>query len=407
MKKLTDILSRVVDFGALAIVVLAPSQISLKISKAWLSPVDPLVWLTAVAWLTSVVLNRRWRDFRLPPLAAWVFVGLAVISAATTSFSPKSGKEIFKFIEYFIAAYVVLASVTSAPGRLRRVADLFLGMATVVIAIGAAQYLMPKVPDFLVRATFGNRNVLGGYLSMALPLAAGLLFYDTSRIRKAWYLVILVTGLAIILSGASLLAIAVACVAVAAVRSSRAAVVTAALLAVFATVVVPALPRQKNGVLMNSVRIYNDDAQPSNRYPEWDAALHLIGDKPWFGVGPGRYQDNIGTYFGSLPDAPSEKAEADSENLYLVTAASMGVFGLAAFAALLCGFGARAVRAWASATDPWTRGLAIGLAGSLIGYAINSIWSPMLVRGIGIPLVVLFAMIHGLGSQAPSADRSS
>jgi len=44
-------------------------------------------------------------------------------------------------------------------------------------------------------------------------------------------------------------------------------------------------------------------------------------------------------------------------------------------------------------------GLALGVAGALLGFAICCIWSPLLVRGIGVPLAMILAF-------AALADRA-
>jgi hypothetical protein len=90
--------------------------------------------------------------------------------------------------------------------------------------------------------------------------------------------------------------------------------------------------------------------------------------------------------------SPVGKAEDDSQNLYLVLASSTGFAGLAAYLGMLGFFGVSALRRFVAAADPFERGLALGLAGSCLAFAVNSLWSPLLVRGIGIPLALVFAL---------------
>jgi len=138
----------------------------------------------------------------------------------------------------------------------------------------------------------------------------------------------------------------------------------------------------------------------SLRYTEWQAAMVMIAENPWRGVGLGNYQDNIGGYFGVLP-RPTGKVEADSENLYLVIASSAGLLGLAAFLGMLLTFGLKAARQAFVLSEPRDRGMALGLLGAILGFSICSIWNPLLVRGIGIPLAIVFALTCVLDRQAP------
>jgi ABC-type uncharacterized transport system permease subunit len=64
---------------------------------------------------------------------------------------------------------------------------------------------------------------------------------------------------------------------------------------------------------------------------------------------------------------------------------------------MLLWFWARAAACAFAARDPWLRGAAAGLAGSVLAFAVNSVWSPLLVRGIGVPLAVVFGLIAALG----------
>ena len=45
------------------------------------------------------------------------------------------------------------------------------------------------------------------------------------------------------------------------------------------------------------------------------------------------------------------------------------------------------------------RAIGLGGFGSVLAFAINSLWSPLLVRGIGVPLVFILALIASLRSN--------
>jgi putative inorganic carbon (HCO3(-)) transporter len=166
----------------------------------------------------------------------------------------------------------------------------------------------------------------------------------------------------------------------------------AVLLFLLAFLVLQHLPRGNLEVQKESVELFNADGDMGRRYPEWQAAVEMIREHPLLGVGSGCYQEKIGTFYGTIPIVPGSAAQADTQNLYLVLAASIGLPGLVAFLGLLLGAGAAAARKAVLAADTRSNGLFLGVAGSVAAFAVNSIWSPLLVRGIGIPLVFILAL---------------
>jgi O-antigen ligase len=319
----------------------------------------------------------------------WSFLAVAVLSATRAIHPAKSAKDVFQFVEYFVVTFMLFAGAPNRE-RLRRLVDVFLVAASVVILLAAIQYLSPNVVDFKVRATFANRNVLGGYLALLIPLLGGLVLYEACWWRRVWMGAMAAAGLLVTLSGGALLAIVVALAVVAMLRGSAAFAVVAAVLIAGCVWGLPHLPRSNDVVLNESVRLFNDNNEVSLRYTEWQAAMVMTAENPLLGVGMGNYQDNIGGYFGVLP-RPTGVVEHDSENLYLVLASSVGLPGLACWLGVLLTFGIRALRAFFAQRDGFEKGLALGLAGAILSFAICCIWTPLLVRGIGIQLAVLFA----------------
>ncbi len=390
MTRFIELLRRMAWFGLLAIVIVSPTQYAFEVRpKTFLSVADPLIWGVFAVWLLAVVRTPAPRRLCLPPLMAGAFILLGALSAKGAVAPLKSIKDIIQFAEYFVAAYMLAANVPDR-AQVRRLLDVFLVVGTVVVLVGVGQYLVPGVKDFKVAGTFGNRNVFGGYLALVVPLMAGVALFETCGWRRVWLWSVVALALLVTLSGGALIAVAVALTVVATVRGRTAfAAVTAALI-ILTIVVLPRLPRQNAAVLNDSVRLFNDANEVSLRYTEWQAATVMIAENPWLGVGLGNYQDNIGGYFGVLP-RPTGVVEHDSENLYMVLAGSVGLPGLACFLGLLFTFGVSAVRRFAGAVEPRDKGLALGVAGALLAYAICCLWSPLLVRGIGAPLAVLCA----------------
>ena len=410
------IIPRLVWFGMLAIVVVSPTQYGVQLAKnTYVSVVDPLVWLVFGLWILGNTIQRRFPETdttvnsahhpasRCPPLMVVLFILIAALSLSRAIHPLKGVKDILQLIEYFVAAFTLFAHIPDRQ-RLQRVTDIFLIVASAVILLGVVQYLLPDIPDFKVRSSFGNRNVFGGYMALVVPFMAGIALYEPSIWRRVWMLTMVTLALLITLSGGALIAITLTLAVLCAMRGKPAFITFSTLFIVIVVLILPRLPRHNDVVLDQSIRLFNDNNEVSLRYTEWQAAMVMISEHPWLGVGLGNYQDNIGGYFGILP-RPTGVVEHDSENLYLVLASSTGLPGLAAFLGILLTFAIMASRQFFSPADPHDRGLALGLLGSILSFALCGIWHPLLVRGLGIPLTIMFALAFLLDHSSTSASK--
>jgi O-antigen ligase len=396
VKNISPILKKLLVIGVFAILAISPTQYAIEIrEKMYLSAVDPAVW--GVFLLLLVCFAMRLVRLRPPSLFGSLLILVVGLSAMKTSNRMSSFKELFQVVEYFAVAYMLFAFLISDPKRRTAAVYVFAGIGTVIVFLALIQYLRPGLSSLEVAGTFGNRNVLGGYMALLLPLMVGLMLYEKNRVRLVWYAATVTVGLLVNLSGGSVMGVLVALAIVVMLRGRLvfAGLTVLLLLAVF--VVVPLLPRDNAEVLRESVHLFDDDGNVSPRYTEWQAAAAMTQRNPVLGVGAGNYQENIGMHYGILPD-PIGATESDTQNLYMVTASSIGLIGLAAFMGLLCYSGAAAIRQYGRAETDFDRGLAVGLLGSVVAFSIACIWSPLLVRGISIPLVFVLCLADHCGA---------
>ena len=399
-------LLRLLLVGCLAVIVVSPTQFSVEVAPGvHVTPADPLVWIVFAMW-AAVMLRRSGlkligNSLRLLSPLVLVFLLLAALSSVRATHRLSAYKDIFQFVEYFVAALLAFSICRDAALR-RTAASVFLVVATVIVVIAQAQYWMPAVEAFDVRGTFGNCNVLGGYLSLVLPVMFGLVLFDRHLGRRLWLAAAILLGSTVVLSGGTVLALVVVFIVMAAVRGRRALYIVLPAVLLWLLVLLPALPRDNLDILYRSIACFTDDGTLNARYPEWQAAAVMALENPWLGVGIGNYQANVGIYFGMIPNAPVA-ARPDTQNLFLVLASSMGIPGMLAFAGMLIVFIRRAAYGFAAPGDPFERGLALGLAGALPAFAINAVWSPLLVRGIGIPLAFVMALATSCGGRRTGA----
>ena len=395
-------------WGVLVTLCVAPTQWSLEPRpKLHLSPADLTLAATACFWFLDLLVSRDWRRLlRLPPWPHLLFVACAAGSALAAPDRGAALKDLVQTAEYFLVGAMLFEAFLSDGGRPAvRQALLVLGSVTAAaLGLALVQYFAGAENPLLVRGTFGNRNVLGGFLALALPLCFAGLLGARGWFPKAACAALLLAGLTVNLSGASYLAVAGVIACMAASRGPALFVPVAAGLLLWQCEVLPRLPRANDLVHFQSVALYDGSGKAERRYPDWQAAASMTLTHPWLGVGLGNYQKHVGQYYDNVP-RQTGPAEPDIQNLYLVLAASAGLPALFAFLAMLATAAQQARRSgFARGTTP-SAALSWGVAGSLGAFAVTAVWHPLLVRGIGLPLVFLLALAHHLaqpeGSDAP------
>lgn len=391
------------------LVLLAPSQYGISLAgRANLTLAEPLLAFAALFFLWDLWRRGRWREVALPPLEHWLFVLLALISLAVAEDRAEVLKNVVQFGLYFILLHLVVVDMLRrAPQGLSWGLGLVVFGVAVNLALAVFQYFGPDPDPLVVRGAFGNRNVLGGYLALALPLCLVPLVPPGKN--RAWSLVLsfllLLTGFLVMLSGAAFLAIAAGIGLSLLARGKR---MTFALwiagLTLLFTAVYPVLPRGNDIAMLESVDLYDGMGQPNYRYPEWQVAVDMINESPWRGVGAGNYQRHINRYYGLIPN-PTGPQEPDIQNLYLVLGVSLGIPGLAVFLLML----GLALRRWAqvamSAADWRTRAAGRCCVCSLTAFALACLWSPLLVRGVVPLLALVMAAGHFLQIDPPAMKK--
>ncbi len=414
--RLTSSITAVCRWCTLLALALSPTQWSL-IHSPRVGIADLLLALAAALMGFDIVLNRSWsRLWRTAPhWSSFVLVATVAIAATTTANRGEAIKELIQLTEYFIIAVWLFNNLlhpadnknaphSPSPALIYTIMGT---ITTIILLLATLQYLAPaghptatifiepKSLDIianrlggmesplLVCGTFSSRNVLGGYLTLATPLFMAALI--NRKLNWGWRLASLIVILAVLsltLTGPCYWAIAAAIAALAALQGIRWFIPAAALLILWQAQVLPNLPRENDILHFESAALYEPDGTPARRYPEWQAAANMLLEHPWTGCGPGIYQEEIGPYYGTIPNATGP-AEPDIQNLYLVVASSCGIPALLALITLF-------TTAIATALRHKHPGPALALA----AFAAASIWHPLLVRGIGIPLAFVLALAH-------------
>lgn len=408
---------------ALATVALAPNQYLGTITKIGLrlTPADIMLGLTLIAFAIE-----SWRGrsrIIWPPAVLWALVGVAAVSPLASpgatllraEWVRTAVRESAQMVEWFLIAYIVFRNVFDSPSRARTAAWVLAGVTAAVVVLALAQGLAYNDPQ-RVSATFGtledefhpSRHAYGAYLALALPLMMGLLGsigrpgpgVRGRALAVSLALVLLtVLGIATITSGGALVAVIVGLVAVAAISGRRSPAIAAAVVAV----VIGVLPWrliQSGDLGVRELGNFSNGGSVNTLYTEWQAGLNMLERHFPTGVGLGNYQSNIRVYY------LGPQLEWDSHNGYVVLGSTGGWLALAMLMAALAYFGALAVRTARSAPTAERFGLAAGLAGALAGLLAAQVYSSLLVRGTGLVIGLIFALIAVLGSQG-ELDRET
>ena len=397
-------------FGGLILLTLfaAPTQWSMALPGGFHLTLADILLAAAV----PVALFAGIRPRRFPATHA-IFLGLTFLTIFFAVDRLQAVKEWLQFFLYFGVGTLLAEAALRRHGLrgLRMAVGVFLASGTLNILLALAQYWLGAPDDpLVVRGAFGNRNVLGGYLALLLPLAYGLLLHAPARAvgRQALLGLLVAGGLLVCLSGPAMLAVSLVLVVMAGRGGTSWLIETVLVLMLGFTLLLPLMPRHNDYEAFASMSLYDEAGQPTRRYPEWQAATVMTLERPWTGWGLGSYQRQIGPFYGVVPNATGP-AEPDIQNLYLVLAASAGIPACLAFLAMLsnAAIGAawaghravpgRSVLAAAPAGLAAIRaravfpGLGAGIAGALLAFALTAVWHPLLVRGIGLPLAFLLA----------------
>lgn len=403
-----SMIHRLFQCGVVLTLLAAPTQWAVEIRpKVFFSPADLLLAITACLWFAENLFTRQWkRLFVLPPWSHLLFVGIAALSVTVANDKMLACKELIQLVAYFLVGAWVFDAFLREGGRASRVWTFVALLAGFLANVAVAFFQCRAVSDvdiLKVAGFFGTRNVLGGYLAMLTPIVVALIFASRSWMNRIALGLVVLLSFSVILSGAAWGALILALLAMAAVAGWKRFLPLMLILAFFQVWILQKLPRVNDLAHNASVALYDENGQVERRYPDWQAALNLSFTNPDLGVGLGNYQREIGQYYDQIPRRTGP-SEPDTQNLYLVILATCGVGGLFAYLGLLfSGIGAAVRSVFRQIpVSPRLAWLAGGVAAGLFAFAVTCVWHPLLVRGMGIPFLMMLMLARRLGDPWPT-----
>jgi O-antigen ligase len=404
-----------------------------RVPSAHFTIADILIWVLFLLWIIKVCLYREFKLVLLWPYSILALVVWSVLSLVP-SWKPQGiqvdmaegVKEMIQYIEYFIAGFIVFASCAGRDVAFRRMAIAFWIATSGVILIALYQYLnvpgtnlplagllSPSDDPMGVRGLFGDRNVLGAYLALAVPFMWGAALCERNWLIRVWLGLTVCAALLVTLSGGAMLAILLAIFSISFAREQK-VLVPLLLVIVFLAgfFVMPNLPRKNGTLLLDSVCLYKTTDKTKDwpwqtRYVEWQPALRAMAHSPILGVGAGNYQKHINLFYQDItkPGGGQYKAEDNALNGYAVLGVAAGVPALLALMWLVLDFRRRAWNAYSGFEYGMEKSVGLGVCGALTGFIIVMFFTNIFVRGVGPAFIILLALAAAAGRAASAPAR--
>ena len=323
-------------------------------------------------------------------------LGLAQVAATVLSVNPRAslwGSYERQQGLLTLGAYLALFLFTVANLRTRAQAErlwivLVWGSAPVVV-YGLLQALRLDPLGWRtdaaspVLSTIGRANFLGSYLALVIPLTAGRLLSTHRRWPTLLLLMGQLTCLALTQARGGWIGLGVGMLALAltwAMTLDDKRLTVLALIVASLAISFVVLLNVSNGPLNVLARFpgldrlaalsRTDKGSAAARLTIWQATLPLVAARPMLGYGPETMHRVFARIFPpQLVYYQGRHVTVDrAHNLWLDLSMSTGLAGLAAFAALLVGFGWMAWRGLRSASDHWDKAGWAAMIGAVAGH---------------------------------------
>lgn len=248
------------------------------------------------------------------PLAVWVFASLLRTAVLPVAVMPDAFAESFRWLLLLALTLLLHVPATLPPWR-ERIQGAFVASGVVVAVLGLVQYaglapsLFPVFEGYTQRvySVFGNQDLFGGYIAMALPVAAWI---GLRRTSGPWpglaAVVVMTTALGISGSRSAWLAAAVGTgVVLAFGRPFSGRIKYFAMGLVLAVGATTALAPDAT-VLRVRQTVHGPDEGREARTWLWCSAWDMFADSPLLGVGMGQYRYWSPSYLGDrLRESPN------------------------------------------------------------------------------------------------------
>lgn len=420
----------------LAVLILAPLRTLIATESQWPLPLD-IGQIGILFTLGTVVIHRIAAQKRLFP-TQWspLYVSLSIFILVTglTGFSATSlAIWLNEWLKWILIGAMIVLALSLGQWRWLLFGLVVAGVANALVGLyiyfggSGADHLFIGNGTFRAFGTFGQPNPYGGFMGLIAPLAVMQCYGWSLRLiehRKrgwSWQMVIIwafytaaafiiIAGLFASWSRGAWLAFVVSIAVLAFALPQKtwksllaAAVIAAAVILLWFSGRLPQSVVQRIASSTEEFFAFDDmrgvDITPENyavveRLAHWQAALNMLQDHPWLGVGFGHYEIAYDRYRLMNWDEPLGHAH----NYYLNILAESGIIGLLSY---LLFWGQSAWLTWRARQhpDPLARAAAIGLLGSWAYLAVHSMLDNLYVNNLFLHIGVMLGILALLYNQ--------
>jgi putative inorganic carbon (hco3(-)) transporter len=313
-----------------------------------LVPLYLVVAAGTLAWIVPVLIARGDADREVParPSARWVerllalIVVLYALQSTYSSDFEKALQQMVFFYVPFALLYCLLSRLEWTPALVRHCMQVLVVLALVFAGVGFIEYatktlfLNPKLiaandvhTYFTVNSVFFDPDIFGRFLALVMIALAALLLYPREtreQLGAVGVLAVLWGALVLTLSRSSLAALLVGLGTLGALRWRPARVVTVGVAVIAIGAAAIAISPKTFGLNQGL------NNASSGRADLVTGGLHMFGDRPIWGFGPGSF---VRVYRRQHPNTTTTLAA--SHTIAITIAAEQGVIGEVAYVALV------------------------------------------------------------------------
>jgi putative inorganic carbon (HCO3(-)) transporter len=376
--------------------------VSASVFEDYLVRVDPravkvLGVLLVLAWIVRRCSGRLQREHHSPVLVAALVFVVALLVSTLVHNNGDTGTAVVVRYAGFLVVLLVLSDVLRGRLAPERLARAYVAACTAAAVCGLLTYALAEDPR--VGGPIADPNDFAFFLLPAVPLAFAL--RRRGRHGWMWSVAAVIVVLAVIgtLSRGALLGLVAMGVFALATRMVRlrAAVGLAVVLVALVALTAAFFPSLVETSLHQKGHVA--DQNVSERLALWREASQMTLDRPLVGMGPGAFSLDHGAYSPELPDDVNHPLDV-AHNTWLEISSELGLFGLAAFVAMLSVAFAQAWSGWRRARDPMSAAVSAALVGAAVA-------ATFVTEQYYLPLWLLCALAVGVGSRsAPCVDLS-
>ncbi len=449
------ILQKTIDILLLLTIFLFP----LTMNIAYVSPQDPghplialnlsisdfFLGIAFLLLLIKLFINRSLNGITFPAFPVLIFLLFAGLTLTYSSSVADWLKDFIQFIEYFLIFYTLLLGNLKTI-RKGLVKELLIWQTTLVLIMAFLQYAIFDNSIYLVRGPFENRNLLGSYLSITLPLVLIELISTSSFYKKSWMAIILILSALVVLTGSAMITIVISFLVIGLILGKKMLLKISVVFILGGFLYFMVMPEKNKEALRDTISFYergsisknyyrrltilsdldktvlfkknigknymyltsnlfmsgkmpkiqNGNAyieeegkkHIKNFYMEMLASLNLISKNILLGVGIGNFQNNITIYYDGFQKINTSEPSVHCG--YLIIGATTGILGLTAFIWMLFYFLKKSINIFMSSISEKNNRnyFALGCTGSLVSVIIQNFFTPILSAAL-LPLLII------------------